>query len=218
MPATPTSLIEAFKLAVDMNPEAIAIRSGDYAMTYGELDELSDKLAAHLTQAGFAGGWHTGLIMSPSAWIGVALLGAWKAGNSCIAIDSEADSGWIEKNLVAHDVAVVVCDAQSVEGIDQSQRRCIVIDLDWDSLELALLEPREIKPDQLAATLPGQMWCAPILAALTHGTLAAAAYEAARVMDFKTGESFLVRAVPGGGAFFDEWLIPLLAGGTAHIA
>ena len=219
VPATPTSLIEAFKVAVDMNPEAIAIRSGDYAMTYGELDELSDKLAAHLTQAGFAGGWHTGLIMSPSAWIGVALLGAWKAGNSCIAIDSEADSGWIEKNLVAHDVAVVVCDAQSVEGIDQSQRRCIVIDLDWDSLELALLEPCEIKPDQLAATLPGHMGCEPpILAALTHGTLAAAAYEAARVMDFKAGESFLVRAVPGGGAFFDEWLIPLLAGGTAHIA
>jgi hypothetical protein len=218
VPATPPSLVDAFRDVVDVNADAIAIRCGDYAMTYLELNELSDKLAAHMTQVGFAGGWHTGLIMSPSAWVGVALLGSWKAGNSCIALDPEADSDWIEQTLAAHDVAVVICDMQSMEGIDQSQRRCIVIDQDWDSLELALIEPREIKAEQLAATLPGHMGCdLPILAALTHGTMAAAALEGARVMDFKAGEAFLVRAVPGGGAFFDEWLIPLLSGGTAFI-
>lgn len=219
VPATPSSLVEVFRSVVEGNPDRIAIRCGDYEMTYTELDELSDKLAAHFTQAGFSGGWHTGLAMSPSAWIGVALLGAWKAGNSCIALDPEADASWIERVLAAHDVAVVVCDAQSSEGIDQSQRRCIVIDEDWDTLELALMESREIKAEQLAATLPGHMDDAPpILAALTHGTMVAAVLEGARVMDFKPGESFLVRAVPGGGAFFDEWLIPLLTGGTAHIA
>lgn len=219
VPATPASLVEVFRTVVEAHAERVAIRCGDYEMTYAELDELSDKMAAHLTHAGFAGGWHTGLAMSPSAWVGVALLGAWKAGNSCIAIDPEADAGWIERVLAAHDVAVVVCDAQSAEGVDQSQRRCIVIDKDWDTLELAMLEAREVKAEQLAATLPGHMGdTPPILAALTHGTMVAAALEGARVMDFKSGESFLVRAVPGGGAFFDEWLIPLLTGGTAFIA
>ena len=218
-PGTPTSLVEAFKAVVALHSEHQAIRCGDYSMTYGELDELSDRLAAHLTQAGLAGGWHTGLIMSPSAWIGVALFGSWKAGNSCIALDPGMDSGGIDGILAAHDVAVAICDAQSVQGVDQSQRRCIVIDEDWDTLELALMEPRPIKAEQLAATLPGHAGGEPpILAALTHGTLAAAALEGARVLDFKPGESFLVRAIPGGGAFFDEWLIPLLSGGTALIA
>ncbi len=219
VPQTPSSLVEAFRSAAKVHAGSVAIRCGDYVMSYAELDELSDKLAAHLTQAGFAGGWHTGLVLSPSAWIGVAMLGAWKAGNSCIAIDPEADAAWIERTLGAHDVAVVVCDAGTAPGIDQSQRRCIVIDQDWDTLELALLEPREITPDRLAATLPGHEGCElPVLGALTHGTMAAAAIEGARVMDFKPGESFLARAVPGSGAFFDEWLIPLLAGGTVHIA
>jgi thioesterase domain-containing protein len=54
--------------------------------------------------------------------------------------------------------------------------------------------------------------------ALTHGMLVSAALEGARLLDFQPGQSFLVRSMPGGGAFFDEWLIPLLAGGTAYVA
>jgi len=54
--------------------------------------------------------------------------------------------------------------------------------------------------------------------ALTHGMLVSAALEGARILDFQPGQSFLVRSMPGGGAFFDEWLIPLLAGGTAYVA
>jgi thioesterase domain-containing protein len=48
--------------------------------------------------------------------------------------------------------------------------------------------------------------------------LVSAALEGARLLDFQPGQSFLVRSMPGGGAFFDEWLIPLLAGGTAYVA
>ena len=48
--------------------------------------------------------------------------------------------------------------------------------------------------------------------------LVSSALEGARVLDFQPGHSFLVRSMPGGGAFFDEWLIPLLSGGTAYVA
>lgn len=215
----PASIVEAFRKIVLKNPDAVAVKFGDYEMTYGELDVLSDKLAAHLAQTGLAGGWHAALFLSPSAWISVAMLGAWKAGNSCLAIDPTAPAEWVESTLAAHDVALVFCDGASSASIDSGTRRRITIDQEWDALEPASAEKREIDPDELAATMPGHSDGAPpIVRALTHGMLVSAALEGARLMDFQPGHSFLVRSMPGGGAFFDEWLIPLLSGGIAYVA
>lgn len=215
----PSSVLEAFRKVAANHAGEVAVRFGDYSMTYSELDSLSDKMASHLSQLGLAGGWHVGLVLSPSAWIGVALLGAWKAGNSCLAIDPTAPMDWVDSKLVAHDVAVVICDKNSEPHIDGSVRRRIVIDQDWDSLELALLDSKEILPDQLAATIPGHVdGEPPLVRALTHNMLVSAAAEGARILDFKAGDTFLVRSMPGGGAFFDEWIIPLLCGGTVFVA
>lgn len=215
----PASVVEAFRKVVQRNPESIAVKFGDYEMTYAELDALSDKLAAHLAQTGLAGGWHAALFLSPSAWISVAMLGAWKAGNSCLAIDPTAPADWVEATLAAHDVALVFCDGASSASIDAGTRRRITIDQDWETLEAAPAEPRAVGPDELAATMPGHSDGAPpMVRALTHGMLVSAALEGARILDFQPGHSFLVRSMPGAGAFFDEWLIPLLAGGTAYVA
>ena len=215
----PASIVEAFRKVVQRSPEAVAVKFGDYEMTYAELDVLSDKLAAHLAQTGLAGGWHAALFLSPSAWISVAMLGAWKAGNSCLAIDPTAPADWVEATLAAHDVALVFCDGASSASIDAGTRRRITIDQEWDALEASPAEPRTVGPDELAATMPGHSDGAPpMVRALTHGMLVSAALEGARLLDFQPGQSFLVRSMPGGGAFFDEWLIPLLAGGTAYVA
>jgi hypothetical protein len=215
----PVSIVEAFRKVVQRDSGAVAVKFGDYEMTYGELDALSDKLAAHLAQTGLAGGWHAALFLSPSAWISVAMLGAWKAGNSCLAIDPTAPADWVESTLAAHDVALVFCDGASSAAIDAGTRRRITIDQDWETLEPASAEARNIGPDELAATMPGHSDGAPpMVRALTHSMLVSSALEGARVLDFQPGHSFLVRSMPGGGAFFDEWLIPLLSGGTAYVA
>ena len=215
----PASIVDAFRKVVQRNPESIAVKFGDYEMTYAELDALSDKLAAHLAQTGLAGGWHAALFLSPSAWVSVAMLGAWKAGNSCLAIDPTAPADWVESTLAAHDVALVFCDGASSGGIDAGTRRRITIDQDWDTLETSSAEHRTIGSEELAATMPGHSDGAPpIVRALTHSMLVSSALEGARILDFQPGHSFLVRSMPGGGAFFDEWLIPLLSGGTAYVA
>lgn len=215
----PASLVEAFRKSVAAHRDAVAVKFGDYEMSYAELDALSDKLAAHLALTGLAGGWHAALFLSPSAWVSVAMLGIWKAGNSCLAIDPTAPADWVESVLAAHDVALVFCDGASSASIDSGTRRRITIDQEWDSLEASAYEPRTIASEELAATMPGHSdGVPPIVRALTHGMLVSAALEAARIMEFKPGHSFLVRSMPGGGAFFDEWLIPLLSGGTAHVA
>jgi len=58
----------------------------------------------------------------------------------------------------------------------------------------------------------------PSLTALTHGMLLSAASAGARVLEFAPGDTFLAHSAAGGGAYLDEWLTPLLAGGTTRVA
>jgi non-ribosomal peptide synthetase component F len=212
-------VVDAFKKVAQNHAGSVAIRFGGHDTTYADLDVHSDKLAAHLEAAGVDGGWHVAILMAPSSWIGIALLGVWKAGNSCLALDPTAPPEWIEQTLAAHDAAVVVCDSATAERIDPGQRRRIVIDQDLESAPQDPPKDRRIAAEDLAASIPGHVDSAPpLVRALTHSTLLAAAIEGARLMEFRAGDSFLVRSMPGGGAFFDEWLLPLLAGGTAHVA
>ncbi len=217
-PAHSGTVIDAFRRHAASSPERIAVRCGDYAMTYGELEAMSDKLASHLQKSGVSGGWHAAVVLSPSAWIAVAILGIWKAGNSCLAIDPAASPDWIEQTLSSHDVALVICDSSSAQHIDTSHRRRIVIDEEWETLEEDSEKPADPAADVLAASIGGhQNTPPPLIRALTHGMLLSATLEAARLLNFRAGDVFLVKSAAGGGAFFDEWLIPFVAGGTAFV-
>lgn len=219
LPVESPSVVDAFKKTAARHADSVAVRFGGQDTTYAELDALSDRLAAHLESSGVDGGWHVALVMSPSSWIGVALLGVWKAGNSCLALDPTAPPEWIESTLSAHDAAVVICDSATAERIDPGQRRRIVIDKDFEATGDEKPKARKVTADALAASIPGHVDSAPpLVRALTHGMLLTAAVEGARLLRFGAGDSFLVRSMPGGGSFFDEWVLPLLAGGTAHVA
>lgn len=215
----PKNTLAAFRVAVEKYPKNVAVRDGDYELTYAELDSLSDRLAAHFAQASLAGGWHVALFLSPSSWIAIALIGSWKAGNSCLALDPSAPPEWIESMLTSHDAGVVICDAASAPLLDASTRRRIVLDQEWDHLETGEIPSPEITPESPAAILPGHADGAPPqIRALTHELLVTAAIEGARILGFGPADSFLAHSAPGGGAFFDEWLLPILAGGTVRVA
>jgi len=218
----PANALEAFRGIVEKFPDGVAVRDGDYELTYRELDVLSDRLAAHLAHVSLAGGWHVALFLSPSSWIAIALIGSWKAGNACLALDPSAPPEWIESMLSSHDAGLVLCDAASAPLLDTSTRHRIILDQEWDALEVA--EPAGLPdpacgPDSPAAILPGHAdGIAPIIRALTHEMVTAAAREGAHLLEFHPGDSFLAHSAAGSGAFFDEWLIPLLSGGIVRIA
>ncbi|MFA7345189.1 MAG: AMP-binding protein [Terrimicrobiaceae bacterium] len=215
----PPDACAAFRKTAARHPKNIAVCDGDYELTYAELDTLSDRLAAHFAQASLAGGWHVALFLSPSSWIAIALIGSWKAGNSCLALDPSAPPEWIESMLTSHDAGVVICDAASAPLLDASTRRRIVLDQEWDSLETGETPVPDITPDSPAAILPGHAdGPPPQIRAITHEMLVAAAIEGARLLDFGPSDSFLAHSAAGGGAFFDEWLLPILAGGTVRVA
>ncbi len=215
----PEDLVVAFRQTVARNGSSVAVRDGDYALTYEELDALSDRVAGHLSHAGLAGGWHVGLFLSHSSWIPIALIGSWKAGNTVIPLDPAAPPEWIEATLASNDAAVVLCDAASAPLLDTTNRRRVVLDQEWDGLEVANLPQTKTASDQPAAVLPGHFDGAPPqIRALTHGLLCSALVAGVRLADLKPGDVFLAHSPAGGGAFFDEWLLPLVAGATVRVA
>lgn len=215
----PNHALQAFRNAAAQFPDAVAVRDGDYELTYRELDSLSDRLAAHLAHASLSGGWHVALFLSPSSWIAIALIGTWKAGNLCLALDPSAPPEWIESMLASHDAGLVLCDAASAPLLDTSTRKRIILDHEWDSLEMAEIPAVTCEADSPAAILPGHSDGAPpLVRALTHEMLTSAAREGARILDFGPNDSLLAHSSAGSGAFFDEWLIPLLSGGTVRVA
>ena len=68
-------------------PDAVAVQIGDATMTYRELDERSDRIAAYLCAHGIGRGSFAGLCAERSFDMIAALLGILKSGAASIALD-----------------------------------------------------------------------------------------------------------------------------------
>jgi amino acid adenylation domain-containing protein len=83
--------LELFERHVSTSPEKVAVKSGDIALTYRELDEQSGRLAAHLIDS--AGGKLEsnliGVALQRRADMIVSLLATWKAGAAYVPLDPE---------------------------------------------------------------------------------------------------------------------------------
>jgi amino acid adenylation domain-containing protein/thioester reductase-like protein len=76
----PTTLDRLFADQVARTPEAVAVTLGSCSMTYGELDDWSNRVAAHLLAQGVAPGDRLGILAARDIRSIVNILGVLKAG------------------------------------------------------------------------------------------------------------------------------------------
>ncbi|WP_426333070.1 amino acid adenylation domain-containing protein [Paenibacillus silvae] len=81
--------ITQFMERVNQHPEAIALQYHEQAMTYKELDEVSNRLANELVNKGIQREMIVGVMTYNGIGQVVALLAIWKAGGACMPIDPE---------------------------------------------------------------------------------------------------------------------------------
>lgn len=79
---------DLIKAQVGDHPAKVALHSSKEDLAYGELDELSDKLAHHLVDSGVRAGEVVPLCFEKSVWTVVAMLGVLKAGAAFVSIDA----------------------------------------------------------------------------------------------------------------------------------
>jgi long-chain acyl-CoA synthetase len=76
-----------FRAAVERSPEMAAVLYFDAKLTYRQVDELSDALAAALVEKGFVAGDRFGIYLQNVPQFVIAILAAWKAGGIAVAIN-----------------------------------------------------------------------------------------------------------------------------------
>jgi len=89
-PARPRPFIglhQAFEATVGTAPGSVAALDERQTVTYRELDQRADALAAHLRSLGVGAGEPVGIHLAQSVEFAVGLLGVLKAGAACLPLD-----------------------------------------------------------------------------------------------------------------------------------
>src|SRR5262249_28405176 len=81
-----TMLPDLFDHQVAVTPDATAACCGDARLTYAELDELADDLAAELAGRGIGAEDLVGVCLARGFWSVIALLAIWKAGAAYVPL------------------------------------------------------------------------------------------------------------------------------------
>ncbi|MGK5550584.1 amino acid adenylation domain-containing protein [Actinomadura kijaniata] len=152
-PAPGTTVPEAFAAQVARNPDGVAVVDARTSLTYRELDEESDRLAAVLAAAGVTTESPVIVAMQRSARLWVALLAVLKAGGVYVPVNVKWPVARLA--LVADNVrpAVVLCDEDLTELAAQASPGTPVVPA--TAADAATAPPVDLTgavrhPDQLA--------------------------------------------------------------------
>ncbi|WP_349345380.1 amino acid adenylation domain-containing protein [Streptomyces rapamycinicus] len=83
------SIVERIEARVAATPDVVAVRCGEEALSYGELDRRANRLARLLTEVGVGPESRVALCLPRSVDMVVAELAVWKAGGAFVPLDPE---------------------------------------------------------------------------------------------------------------------------------
>jgi len=127
------TVLDLFQSRVEETPQAVAVKFQDQAISYRELDLLSNQLAQYLQQKGLVKGSLMAVCMDRSINMIVAILGIIKSGGVYIPIDPEYPEFRINY-MIADSGALVVITDETTEQLFKADPALALVNL--DALEL----------------------------------------------------------------------------------
>ncbi len=141
-------LVEA---QVAKNPDAIAVVFEERQITYQELNQRANKLAAYLVSLGVKPEVKVGICIERSLEMVVGLLGILKAGGAYVPIDPAYPSDRIAFLLEDAQVTVLVTQESLKSGLPKYTAKVVCLDSDWETINnTKAISSIDIKPDNLA--------------------------------------------------------------------
>ncbi|OKI00760.1 non-ribosomal peptide synthetase [Streptomyces sp. CB02923] len=123
------SVPELFARRVASAPHAVAVRDERRALTYGELDAESGRVAAYLAGTGVRRGDRVAVVMERSVDLVVALLAVWKAGAAYVPVDAGYPAERIAFLLADSEPAAVLCSEATCSAVPvDAGGRLVVLD------------------------------------------------------------------------------------------
>ncbi len=105
-----TGLVEHFEELAAAGPDLVAVSSGTWQLSYGELDAAADRVAGALAAAGIGPEDRVGIYLERSAGLIAVLLGVLKAGGAYVPLDTGAPAGRTTWMMADAGVAAVIAD------------------------------------------------------------------------------------------------------------
>ncbi|MCT9074070.1 amino acid adenylation domain-containing protein [Cupriavidus gilardii] len=190
-------------------PDAIAIRCGGHAVSYGELDAAATRLAYALHAAGARPEAVVGVVLDRSPDLIVRLLATLKAGAAYLPLDPELPAARLAQLLQDAGVKLVLTSQALVGRIDTTLPLVVMDDIaDPAPIQLPAVDPRQLAYLIYTSGSTGT----PKGVAVEHGPLAMHCH--ATVEQYGMGpddRELHILSFNFDGAH-ERWLVPLIAG------
>ncbi|MFJ1997868.1 non-ribosomal peptide synthetase [Streptomyces asiaticus] len=211
------SVVERFEGWVATAPDVVAVRCGDEALSYGELDRRANQLARLLCGVGVGRESRVALCLARSVDMVVAELAVWKAGGAFVPLDPEYPADRLGFVIADSGAEVVLGTVDCLEGVPLGDARALLL----DGADAFSAEPlgTVVVPGQLAYVMyTSGSTGRPKGVAVAHGGVANLAEAMRPVLGMDAGVVALQFASFSFDAAVLDVVVTLAAGGTLAVA
>jgi amino acid adenylation domain-containing protein len=201
------------------SPDAVAVISGGEALTYGELDRRSNRLARRLRALGIVPESRVAICLERSPALMVGLIGVLKAGGAYLPIDPETPRGRVAALLESAGVELVVTEERLRPLVETEEPGPAVLSLDAEGAEIAREEDSPLARTAVATSLACVIYTsgstgAPKGVLLTHRNLVDLVASFLASYRPEPADRILPLTALGFASFVGEIFPLLCAGGT----
>lgn len=126
---------QLFEEQVKKNPDKIAINFNNHKLTYQELNNQSNKLAAYLQKIGVKAGVNVGISAEACVNTIVGILGIVKAGGAYLPLDPNYPAERLKLMLEDANVSLLLGQEKKVERFIDLSIPVLYLDKDWEIIE-----------------------------------------------------------------------------------
>ncbi|MEB2282950.1 amino acid adenylation domain-containing protein, partial [Lysinibacillus xylanilyticus] len=102
------TVLSQFEEQVSQTPNHVAIKTGEYLLTYEALHAQADQIRTGLQRQGITPGMRVGVMMGRAPEVAVALFGIWKAGAVYVPLDGTLPAERLRFIIEDADIAVIL--------------------------------------------------------------------------------------------------------------